>query len=151
MHDLLEQFTRSLYHASRIWGVEIARRIRPSSGLSQAAWFTLASIARRNEPASQIALAKDLHIEAASMVAMIDRLVALQLVERQPCQQDRRIKKIVLTPTGSSLFAEVREEAKQIRQEIMGDIDPEKIKIAIEVMQQMQKAIELASLLETDK
>lgn len=145
MPDLLEQFTRSLYHSSRAWSVEIARRIRPSSGLSQAAWFTLASIARRDTPASQIELAKELNIEAATMVAMIDRLVTLKLVERQPCQQDRRIKKISLTETGKTMFADVVEEAKSIRKEILGDIDPAKLQIAIEVMQQVQQRIDQAN------
>lgn len=151
MHDILEQFTRSLYHSSRAWSVEIARRIRPSSGLSQAAWFTLAAIARRDEPASQIELAKELNIEAATMVAMIDRLVMLQLIERQPCHIDRRIKKIMLTDIGHTLFAEVREEAKQIRQELLGSIDPDKLQIAIEVMQQVQQLIEQSNQPAIDK
>jgi MarR family transcriptional regulator for hemolysin len=119
--------------------------------LSQAAWFTLAAIARRNEPASQIELAKELNIEAATMVAMIDRLVTMKLIERQPCQQDRRIKKIMMTSAGIALFAEVREEAKQIRQDLLGSIDPAKIQIAIEVMQQVQQLIDQANRFETDK
>jgi MarR family transcriptional regulator for hemolysin len=145
MPNQLELFTRSLYHASRAWGVEVSRRIKPSSGLSQAAWFTLASISRREEPASQIDLAKELNIEAASMVAMLDRLVKMQLVQRVPCERDRRVKKISLTEQGNSLFAEVREDAQQIREEILGDIDPQKLQIALEVMQQLQDNIAKAN------
>lgn len=145
MPNHLELFTRSLYHASRAWSVEVSRRIRPSSGLSQAAWFTLASISRREEPASQIELAKELNIEAASMVAMLDRLVKMELVERIPCEKDRRIKKISLTEQGRTLFEEVRGEAQEIRQEILGTIDPEKLRIALEVMQQMQDNINKAN------
>lgn len=145
MLNQLELFTRSLYHASRAWGVEVSRRIRPSSGLSQAAWFTLASISRREQPASQIELAKELNIEAASMVAMLDRLVKLQLVQRVPCDKDRRIKKISLTELGKTLFDEVKVEAQQIRQEILGDIDPQKLQIALEVMQHMQDNINKAN------
>lgn len=150
MSTLLENFTKSLYSSSRAWGVEVARRIRPFSGLSQAAWFTIAAIARCEQPPSQIELAKELNIEAASMVAMIDRLVSLGIVERQPSAADRRVKKIVLTAQGIALHREVREQARQIRQEIMGDIDPEKLRIAIEVMQQLQDNIEQANLQTSD-
>lgn len=145
MSTLLENFTKSLYSSSRAWGVEVARRIRPSSGLSQAAWFSIAAIARREQPPSQIELAKELNIEAASMVAMIDRLVSLGIVERQPSAADRRVKNIVLTPQGVELHQEVKEQARQIRQEILGDIDPVKLRIAIEVMQQLQDNIEQAN------
>ncbi len=142
MSNLLETFTKSLYSSSRAWGVEVARRIRPSSGLSQAAWFSIAAIARREHAPSQIELAKELNIEAASMVAMIDRLVSLGIVQRQPSESDRRVKNIVLTEPGKLLHEEVREQAKLIRQDILGHIDPEKLKITIEVLQEVQARIE---------
>lgn len=146
MPNLLENFTKSLYSSSRAWGVEVARRIRPSSGLSQAAWFSIAAIARCEQPPSQIELAKELNIEAASMVAMIDRLVSLGIVERQPSAADRRVKNIVLTTQGLALYQEVKEQARLIRQEILGSIDPAKLQIAIEVMQELQVNIEKANL-----
>lgn len=145
MSYLLENFTKSLYSSSRAWGVEIARRIRPSSGLSQAAWFSIAAIAGRTQPPSQIELAKELNIEAASMVAMIDRLVSLGIVERQPSAADRRVKNILLTAQGLALYQEVKEQARLIRQDILGSIDPQKLQIAIEVMQELQANIEQAN------
>src|SRR6266849_5457661 len=48
-------------------------------------------------------LARELYIDAASMKRMLDRLVARDLIRREPNAEDRRLINLCLTPAGQAL------------------------------------------------
>jgi MarR family transcriptional regulator, organic hydroperoxide resistance regulator len=52
-------------------------------------------------------LADTLSCDASNVTGLIDRLEARGLVERRPSREDRRVKVIQLTPTGSRLRAQL--------------------------------------------
>ena len=87
-------------------------------------------------------LADKLAVEAATMVAMIDRLVKAGLVKREASSSDRRIKRVVLTPAGSRIYERVRTEATALRKELLANIDPKKLLIATELLESLQGIIE---------
>jgi MarR family transcriptional regulator for hemolysin len=61
---------------------------------------------------SQAVLASHVHLEGATMTHHVDRLEALGLVRRRPDPNDRRVRKIELTPAGEQLYRDLLAAAK---------------------------------------
>ena len=143
MVDREERFANALHGTARAWRQAIDRRLK-YLGMSQASWMTIAVAANAREPLSQSELADSLGVEAATMVAMVDRLVKAGLVKREPSTADRRIKRVVVTEAGYRLFDTVKTEAALVRKELLSQLDPEKLEAAADVLEALQGIIEAA-------
>ena len=141
MSDLEERFSDALHSTSRSWRQAVDRRLK-YLGVSQASWMTIAYAAKARSPLSQSELADKLGVEGATMVAMIDRLVKAGLVIREASTTDRRIKRVVLTPAGVSIYEKVKTEATALRKELLADMDQKKLLIATELLEGLQGIIE---------
>src|SRR6201995_2745184 len=141
MSDLEERFSDALHSTSRSWRQAVDRRLK-NLGVSQASWMTIAIAAKARSPLSQSELADKLGVEGATMVAMIDRLVKAGLVVREASVTDRRIKRVVLTPAGISLYEKVKTEATALRNELLANTDQKKLLIATELLEGLQGIIE---------
>jgi MarR family transcriptional regulator for hemolysin len=141
MSDLEERFSGALHNTSRAWRQALDRRLK-YLGLSQASWMTIAVAAKAKGPLSQSELAQRLDVEGATMVAMVDRLVKAGLVVREPSLTDRRVKRVVLTPAGDQLYDRVRTEAAAFRKELLDGIDPKKLLVATELLENLQGIID---------
>jgi MarR family transcriptional regulator for hemolysin len=140
MSDLEERFSAALHNTSRAWRQALDRRLR-YLGVSQASWMTIALAAKAREALSQSELADRLAVEAATMVAMVDRLVKAGLVVREPSTTDRRVKRVVLTAAGNLLYERVRAEAAAFRQQLLADMEPKKLLAATELLESLQGTI----------
>jgi MarR family transcriptional regulator for hemolysin len=141
MPQLEERFADALHGTARIWRQAIDRRLK-NLGMSQASWMTIAVASKACSPLSQSELAERLGVEGATMVAMVDRLAKAGFVERQPCQSDRRINRVVLTAEGNRLCETVKAEAAAVRKELLASIDPAKLAVATELLETLQALIE---------
>jgi MarR family transcriptional regulator, transcriptional regulator for hemolysin len=141
MSDSEERFSAALHNTSRSWRQAVDRRLK-HLGVSQASWMTIAIAAKARRPLSQSELADKLAVEAATMVAMIDRLVKAGLVKREASSDDRRIKRVVLTPAGLKIYERVKSEATALRKELLANTDPRKLLIATELLESLQGIIE---------
>jgi MarR family transcriptional regulator, transcriptional regulator for hemolysin len=141
MSDLEERFSGALHNTSRAWRQALDRRLK-FLGVSQASWMTIAVAAKAKGPLSQSELAQRLDVEGATMVAMVDRLVKAGLVVREPSLTDRRVKRVVLTPAGDLLYDRVRTEAAAFRRELLDGIDPKKLLVATELLENLQGIID---------
>jgi MarR family transcriptional regulator for hemolysin len=141
MTDLEERFSGALHNTSRAWRQALDRRLK-YLGVSQASWMTIAVVAKARGPLSQSELADRLAVEGATMVAMVDRLVKVGLVVREPSTTDRRVKRVVLTPAGTLLYDKVRTEAAAFRKELLANMDPKKLLIATELLEVLQGIID---------
>jgi MarR family transcriptional regulator for hemolysin len=141
MSDLEERFSDALHSTSRSWRQAVDRRLK-YLGVSQASWMTIAIAAKAQSPLSQSELGDKLGVEGATMVAMIDRLVKAGLVVREASTTDRRIKRVVLTPAGVSIYEKVKAEATALRNELLADTDQKKLLIATELLEGLQGIIE---------
>jgi len=59
-------------------------------------------------------VAQMLHCDASNATGIVDRLVALDLVTRQECAQDRRSKILAVTPHGASIIHEVKADLPEL-------------------------------------
>jgi MarR family transcriptional regulator for hemolysin len=141
MTDLEERFSGALHNTSRAWRQALDRRLK-FLGVSQASWMTIAVAAKAKGPLSQSELAQRLDVEGATMVAMVDRLVKAGLVVREPSMTDRRVKRVVLTPAGDLLYDRVRTEAAAFRKELLDGIDPKKLLVATELLENLHGIID---------
>jgi MarR family transcriptional regulator, transcriptional regulator for hemolysin len=145
MADLDERFSGALHNTSRAWRQALDRRLK-YLGVSQASWMTIAVAAKAPEPLSQSELAQSLGVEGATMVAMVDRLVKAGLVTREPSATDRRVKRVVLTADGSSLYDKVRTEAAAFRTDVLAGVDPKTLLAATEFLEGLQGVIDTPSV-----
>jgi len=136
--NLDERFSSALHSTARAWRLAVDRRLK-DLGLSQASWMTIAMAAKASEPLSQIELAHRLGVEGSTMVAMIDRLVKAGLLVRQASTTDRRVKRVVLTAEGIRLYGRVKAEAEAFRNELMANVDADKLLIATELLEHLER------------
>jgi MarR family transcriptional regulator for hemolysin len=144
LNKLEERFAGALHSTARAWKAAVDRRLK-YLGLSQASWTTVTAVAKAGEPLSQIELANRLGVEAATMVAMIDRLVKAELVAREASPHDRRVKLVVLTDAGLQMFAKVKAEADAFRNELLANVDANQLLIATELLEHLQRVAESSS------
>ncbi|QHM70571.1 Transcriptional regulator SlyA [Mixta intestinalis] len=97
--DPQQRFSRLLQLTAHAWRLAIDRRLK-ESGLSMNSWLAVATLASASEPMTQKALAQVLGLEEASVVPLVDRLVAQRLIERSQPQHDRRKRLLLVTQTG---------------------------------------------------
>ena len=144
MSKLNERFSSALHSTARAWRLAVDRRLK-HLGLSQATWLAITIAPKATEPLSQTDLAHRLGIEGATMVATVDRLVKAGLVVREPLETDRRVKHVVLTEVGNSLYNSVRAEADIFRNTLLANVDKEKLQIVTELLEQLQAVAESSS------
>jgi len=142
--DLQERFADALHATARSWRQAVDRRLK-SSGVTQASWMAIAVAAGAPAPLSQSELADRLGVEGATMVAMMDRLVKAGLLERQPCKQDRRINRVIVTAAGARLASAVNADAAAVRKELLGQMDSRHLAAATELLEALQRIIDQAS------
>ena len=141
MAAIEERFSYGLHGTARTWRQALDRRLK-HLGMSQASWMTIAVAARAQTPLSQSELADQLAVEGATMVAMLDRLAKAGLVVRETSTTDRRIKRVALTDAGRRLYAKVRAEADAFRSEVLAQVDPHELAVAVGLLERVQRIIE---------
>jgi MarR family transcriptional regulator for hemolysin len=134
--NLAERFEGALYNTARAWRDAVDRRLE-CLGISLASWMTIAVASQARSPLSQSELADMLSVSGASMVHMIDRLVKKGLVIREPSTSDRRVNRIVITDAGHRLYAELKNDAAAVRQQLLASIELEKLAHLTELLEQL--------------
>jgi MarR family transcriptional regulator for hemolysin len=140
-NNIEERFSYALHTTARTWRQALDTRMK-DLGVSQAGWMTIALIAKSAHPMSQIELANAQGIEGPSMVAMLDRLMKGGFIVREPSPTDRRVKLVMLTEAGTALYTRLITKAAVFRKDLLTDIDPEKLRVATELLEQLQQLLE---------
>lgn len=91
-------------------------------------------------PAGQLARAADLN--PATVTAMLDTLARNGTIERRPDPDDRRVTLISLTKAGQDLMAERRERWFALWHKHLGDLSPEELEFAVDVIRRVTRVIE---------
>jgi MarR family transcriptional regulator for hemolysin len=141
MNNADDRFLHALQGASRAWRLALERHLK-AHGLTTAAWNALAAVADSAEPPSQRELARRLGVDGATLVTTLDRLVAASLVRRDAAPGDRRVKRIGLTPTGTSVTAQVRAEAAALRARSVARLDAAATAAAAGLLEDLQRLLE---------
>lgn len=89
----------------------VMQRMKQHSARKAAEWDMSVAQVRAlyalREPLSMRELAERLYLDPSNLTALVDRLEALGLVERQADPDDRRVKRLVITHKGTRLSDEI--------------------------------------------
>ncbi|MBZ5488903.1 transcriptional regulator SlyA [Halomonas aquamarina] len=109
-----------------LWRSILDRRLAPL-GLTQTRWVTLYHIWRLGEGHPQCDLARVIGVEAPSLVRTLGQLEEQGLVERRACDNDRRSKRIHLTPAAMPLLEKIDSVAQEARAEMFEGLSADNI------------------------
>ncbi|WP_137888212.1 MarR family transcriptional regulator [Pseudomonas sp. 2FE] len=126
-HTDQHRFAMQLAQLSRSWRAELDRRLA-GLGLSQARWLVLLHLARFSELPTQRELAQSVGVEGPTLARLLDSLEAQGLVSRQAVVEDRRAKKIALSPSARPLIEQIEAISTQLRLELFAGIDEEELR-----------------------
>lgn len=111
-------------------------------GMSEARWFCLLHLGRAGTPLPQVELAEAMGITPPSLVKLLDRLQADGWILRLPEPQDRRAKRVSLTPKAQAMVTVIEDEAQTLRQEMWKGISASDRQVFLRVLQQMDGALD---------
>lgn len=107
-----------------------------------AAMNVISQAAARGETVTPSGLARSLSMSPAAMTALVDRLVKVGHLEREPDPKDRRRTHLRLTPTatvtGRAMFAPM---AAQIEQ-AADAYSPQELALVVQVLKDIENAID---------
>ncbi len=66
-------------------------------------------------------------VRVPDVTRLVDRLAGMGLVERGPCESDRRVVYVRITQAGLDLLAQLDEPVRAIHQELLGHMTPEEL------------------------
>lgn len=131
--DLLFKVSRKLRNLLdariRAQGLTLARALALSALKDQSDFF-------------QKNLADELGIENATLVRLIDALEEQGLVLRNVAEDDRRAKRVTLTPAGRKIVERIDAYAAELSNDVMFSIDEESVTDAMNVLQHIATAVE---------
>ena len=104
-----------------LWRSILDRRLAPL-GLTQTRWVTLYHLWKLGEGNPQCDLARAIAAEAPSLVRTLGQLEAQGLVERRACDDDRRSKRLYLTPAAIPLLEQIDSVVLAARQEMLAGL-----------------------------
>jgi DNA-binding MarR family transcriptional regulator len=93
--------------------------------------------AAREEPGSQSALAHRLGVDRTVMTYLLDDLVAVGLVERQPDPADRRNRRVVATARGRTVLAELDRRMRAAEDRLLAGLDDAERRALRELLQRV--------------
>jgi MarR family transcriptional regulator, transcriptional regulator for hemolysin len=90
-----------------------------SAGLTDATWRPLLHLHLLGDGIRQKELAASVGIEGASVVRLLDTLVAMGLIQRSEDAGDRRAKLLRLTPEGLLVVARIQKTVRDLDSELL--------------------------------
>nr|WP_298250156.1 transcriptional regulator SlyA [uncultured Halomonas sp.] len=121
----------------RLWRAIIDERLAPL-GLTQTRWVTLYHLWRLGDGQPQCDLARVIGVEAPSLVRTLDQLSEQGLVERRPCGQDRRTKRVYLTAAATPLLERIDDVVREARNEMLAGLDADEIATLAELLSRIE-------------
>ena len=106
-------------------------------GLTRSQWQVLAHLAQ-NEGIQQSALADLLELEPITLVRILDRLQAVDLIRREPHPKDRRVWLLYLRPEARPLLDRMREIGVATKAEALMGISEADRERLIEILSTMK-------------
>lgn len=110
----------------RLWRAVIDERLAPL-GLTQTRWVTLYNLRRMGGGQAQCDLARAVGVEAPSLVRTLDQLAEQNLIERRPCSDDRRTKRLHLTREATPLLEQIESIVDEVRDEMLAGFTDDEV------------------------
>lgn len=131
-----DQFPFAVARVTRRWRKLLDERLK-DLGVTQARWTTMVYLQKGGEGLTQRELASLMAIENPTLVRLLDSLEEQSLIERRPCQHDRRARRLFLTEDGERFMDDLNARAVELREEMLEGISDDDIACALAVFQKI--------------
>ena len=138
--QLFMRFTNALTRVARAYKTS-ADKVATQYGLSEATAWPAVMINQMGDSIRPGEVADALGLDPSSIVRVIDRLIAAELLTREEDANDRRARLLTLTENGRQRVKQVTEAMRPFRRKLFEDIDREDLMAALRVLEQLKKAI----------
>jgi MarR family transcriptional regulator for hemolysin len=130
--QLQMQLSSGLLHSGRQWQ-RLADQALGSYGISAACTMPLLMIGRAGGGIRQVTLAQQLGMEGPSLVRLLDKLSASELVRRECDASDRRANLLWLTDKGEALVSELESQLIGLRQDVFGELTTDELRTVLKL------------------
>lgn len=127
-----DQFPFAVARVTRRWRKMLDERLK-DLGVTQARWSTMVYLEKGGEGLTQRELASLMAIENPTLVRLLDSLEQQNFIERRPCPNDRRARRLHLTNAGRAFMDDLSERAEVLREEMLEGISDEEIECTVKV------------------
>ena len=124
---------------ARLLRTEFDRRVR-RLGITRAQWLVLTRL-HRHPRASLSELAEMMEVEKATAGRMIDRLVANGWVERRTQRDDRRVKRVHLTPEAERVHKRIWRVAEATVEDALAGLSAQESRQLMALLQRVKKTL----------
>ena len=121
-----------MHDIARLLRTNYDRRVK-RFGLTRSQWWVITNL-YRNDGLTQSELAETLDIERASLGRLLDRLEANGWVRREPCNRDRRAKRVLLSSEVDPVMREMRRIAAGLRRDAMSGFTRDEQEAFVDVL-----------------
>jgi len=140
--NLLEvELTRGMMPLARNWRHALDHQLM-GLGLSSATGWALLLIDELGDEVRQTDLAGALDINSASLVRVVDMLVAVGYVDRRFDAIDRRVRRVRLLAKGREATRKVAAAVAALRKETLANLDDADLAIAVRVARGIGRSLE---------
>lgn len=127
-----DQFPFAVARVTRRWRKMLDERLK-DLGVTQARWSTMVYLEKGGEGLTQRELASLMAIENPTLVRLLDSLEQQGLIERRPCPNDRRARRLHLTDAGRAFMNDLSGRAEVLREQMLEGISDEEIECTVNV------------------
>ncbi|WP_028095181.1 MarR family winged helix-turn-helix transcriptional regulator [Pseudodonghicola xiamenensis] len=96
-------------------------------GLTDATWTPLVHLKEGGDDISQTELAMRVGLDGSSLVRLLDLLEGKGFIERRVDSNDRRARRILLSPAGEAEVARIRAQLLRVERMLLADLDDAQI------------------------
>lgn len=115
-------------------------------GITRSQWSVLSALSRAgNDGMMQVDLARLLEVGKVTVGGLVDRLEATGHVKRRGDENDRRAKRVFITPQGFKLIGVMISAAEKINNRILEGVSPEDLETTERVLLQVKANIKEAT------
>jgi DNA-binding MarR family transcriptional regulator len=124
-----------LWRASHVRAAEALASVRLTPAL-----FALLSVVGARDGAIQQELGAALGIDRTTMVALVDQLENAGLATRRPSPNDRRARKITITPKGRRALTRAKALLRQTEDEVLTGLDADERRALVALLRRALEA-----------
>ena len=138
--QLFMRFTNTLTRVARTYKTS-ADKVASQYGLSEATAWPAVMINQMGDSVRPGEVAEALGLDPSSIVRVIDRLIAAELLTREEDAKDRRARLLTLTENGRQRVKQVTQAMQPFRRKLFDDIDRKYLEAALRVIDKLNTAI----------
>lgn len=136
-----ERFGFQFSTISRLWRRHLDHRMA-DAGQPRISWAPLIHLDEAGDGINQKVLAARIGMQGSSLVRHLDHLEQIGHITRRPDPDDRRTKRLYLTPAGCEAIAEIRAYLQQAEKEMLAETSDAELETLLSTLEGVGRRIE---------